>query len=98
MSKIKPIIPESEIISIVNEAYDRTDIEWAKLFNDYFNSDEFKRSQAIHNADYKTKRHELGGYLTNRSANLGKRFKTSDGEMSQAEWNALHRTSESKTT
>lgn len=62
----------------------------------YQDSEEFKKQYALHLADMGTKRDKMQGFLRNRSQNLGKKLGTKDGEMSQAEWNALHRTSESK--
>ena len=67
------------------------------LESTYQDSDEFKRQYTLHLSDMETKRHDMGNYLKRRSQNLGKKLGTSNkGEISQAEWNALHRTSESK--
>lgn len=60
----------------------------------YQDSEEFKKQYALHLADMETKHEKMRGYLKNRSQNLGKKLRTNDGEMSQSEWNSLHRTSE----
>lgn len=68
------------------------------LSNKYKEPEHYKKSYALHLADPETKRNDadMGGYLNNRSQNQGRTFATQNGgEMSRAEWNALHRTSES---
>ena len=91
------IIKESLLREMVNKCVKRVlsemddiDKEFAEKFKAYWNSDEFKQSQAIHLADADTKKQSMQGYLDSRSANLGKKL----GNMSQAEWNALRSTSE----
>lgn len=62
------------------------------------NQDELDKMQAIHlmNADDKHK--AMNGYITDRSANIGKKLSYSNGrgEMPMAQYRALHSTSESK--
>ena len=74
-----------------------SDADFARRFAEYWDSEEFQDSKAMHNASYEEKREGMGGYLHNRAVNIGKRLKTADGdEMSQAELRALMSTSESK--
>ena len=91
------IIKESFLREVINKCVKRIlsemdDIDriYSKKLDDYWNSEGFKKSIPLHLADVDTKREEMQGYLDRRSANIGKKL----GNMSQAEWNALRRTSE----
>lgn len=67
--------------------------------NEYYHSDTFKKQQALHNADYVTKRNDAGmkAYLKDRDQNIGKKLTMQNGkEMPLSQWKALHSTSESK--
>lgn len=87
--RLNQIIKES----IQEALHDFTDLDrqYEELLKQYFASEEFRKQQTLHNADYETKRQEMGGYLDNRARNLGKKL----GNMTKSEWDSLHLTSES---
>ncbi len=65
--------------------------------NEYYHSDTFRRQQALHNADYETKRNdaEMKAYRKDRDQNIGKKLTMQNGkEMPLSQWKALHSTSE----
>lgn len=75
---------------------------------DYYNSNNSKNIdkeksaelRALHlmNAEEKAQTSQMQNYLQNKSANIGKKlkFQDSNGEMTMAQWRALHNTSENK--
>lgn len=75
---------------------------------DYYNSNNSKNIdkeksaelRALHlmNAEEKAQTSQMQNYLQNKSANIGKKLKYQDsnGEMTMAQWRALHNTSENK--
>ena len=105
------LLTDTQSLQIVVDSSEKHREGWALLdhylvpYNNYIqgnlesvyqDSEEFKKQYALHLADMGTKRDKMQDYLKNRSQNLGKKLGTKNGEMSQAEWNALHSTSESK--
>lgn len=66
------------------------------LTNKYVEPEHYEKEYALHLADTDTKREKLGGYIVNRSKNIGKKLISSDGkkEMSVVQYNALRTFSE----
>lgn len=74
-----------------------TDLVNGDLECKYQEPEHYKKAYATHLADMQTKREEHGDYLSDRSQSLGRKLSMSNGrEMSKAEWDSLHRTSESQ--
>ncbi|MDE6284258.1 MAG: hypothetical protein K2M17_00750, partial [Bacilli bacterium] len=86
----------SSDIDNFTDVIDYTDL--IKIYSEnYYNSDSFKSQQALHNADYETKRNDINmkAYLNDRNQNIGRKLSMQNGkEMPLSQWKALHSTSE----